>query len=390
MVEKKLVSVIIPAFNVGGYIEKCVHSVIFQEYKNIEVIIIDDGSEDNTLAVCKKISNEDKRIKVISQQNKGVVVARQVGVENASGDYVIFIDGDDWIESSMIAHMVEHMNDADMISVGTIFDGENSSFEMLDRYKEGEYFGGKLEKILETMIYNNEDHFLHPLRSSIWAKMYRRDLTIRVHGLIDSKLKFAEDGAFLYLYMLECKKIVVSHKCFYHYVQRRGSLMNTRGSFFLQYIQDAYHFMYAFFEKIDKYDLKFQLQEWLVNNLIISINERMDFDERCYIPEYVFDTDGLDGYSIILYGAGRVGKNFYYLRKKIGINIVAWVDRNAENLCKQGLQVCGLELGLQCEFDYIYIAIENRKIAMEVKKQLEGMGIPKEKIIWRKPYKFVI
>ena len=100
-----MVSIIIPAYNAEKYIEQCIDSIISQTYKNIEVIIVNDGSTDNTLAICEKYAKEDKRIKIVKKKNEGVSKARNDGIKIATGKYIMFIDSDDYIDDDYIEIM---------------------------------------------------------------------------------------------------------------------------------------------------------------------------------------------------------------------------------------------------------------------------------------------
>ena len=106
--EKKIpkVTVIVPVYNIATYIEECINSILNQTFKELEIMIIDDGSIDGSSEICDKFAVNDKRVKVIHQENIGVVAARGVGVNAASGQYISFIDGDDWIESDMIESLL--------------------------------------------------------------------------------------------------------------------------------------------------------------------------------------------------------------------------------------------------------------------------------------------
>ncbi len=101
------ISLIVPVYNGEKTIEKCINSILNQTYRNIEVIIIDDGSTDNTYEICKNMQNKDNRIQLIKQNNKGPSLARNVGIEYAQGKYIQFVDADDWLEPSIIAECVK-------------------------------------------------------------------------------------------------------------------------------------------------------------------------------------------------------------------------------------------------------------------------------------------
>ena len=124
------VSIIIPVYNTGNYLYKCVESVLNQTYKDIEIIIIDDGSKEETAQICDEIAKEDKRIRLIHKQNEGVSVARNIGLDMVTGDYVGFIDSDEWIDldmfESLVCEMEEYDADIVMCDATTIWDnGKN-------------------------------------------------------------------------------------------------------------------------------------------------------------------------------------------------------------------------------------------------------------------------
>lgn len=98
-----LISVVVPVYNVEQYLEQCVESIRQQTYRNLEIILVDDGSPDNCPKICDILAQKDKRIKVIHKENTGTADARNIGVEQANGDYIIFVDGDDWIHKDLIS-----------------------------------------------------------------------------------------------------------------------------------------------------------------------------------------------------------------------------------------------------------------------------------------------
>src|SRR3989339_194775 len=102
----KMISVIIPCYNVENYIEQCLESIINQSYKDIQIICVDDGSADNTPDILSKYSAKDVRIQIITQHNHGISAARNTGLQIASGDYIAFVDGDDWLETDAFEHVL--------------------------------------------------------------------------------------------------------------------------------------------------------------------------------------------------------------------------------------------------------------------------------------------
>lgn len=124
----KMISIIVPVYNVEKYLEKCINSILGQTYENLELILINDGSNDGSEAICQKYINLDKRIKFITQENYGVSVARNRGLEIARGSYLLFVDSDDWLERNACQVLVETIN---KFKVDVVI------FEMQKHYESG-------------------------------------------------------------------------------------------------------------------------------------------------------------------------------------------------------------------------------------------------------------
>ena len=122
-----LISIIVPAYNVGIYIEDCLNSLLNQTYKNLEIIVIDDGSKDTTADISDELSVRDKRIKVFHTCNFGVSYARNIGLDNANGDYIGFVDADDWVDTDMYEKLLQEIIEkgADASGGGYIREDEN-------------------------------------------------------------------------------------------------------------------------------------------------------------------------------------------------------------------------------------------------------------------------
>ena len=115
----KKITVIVPVYNTKKFLTRCVNSILKQSYENLEVIIIDDGSTDGSAQVCDELSKSDKRVRVIHQKNKGIATTRNIGIENATGYYISFVDSDDYLEKDLYKNLYKSM----IISMQTIFLG---------------------------------------------------------------------------------------------------------------------------------------------------------------------------------------------------------------------------------------------------------------------------
>lgn len=385
-----LVSVIVPVYNVRSYIVECLESIRNQTYRNLEIIIIDDGSTDGTGEYCDTAAAMDDRICVLHQENGGVVSARGAGICFSHGTYTAFVDGDDWIEPGMIEKLVEQIGTYDMASVGVYQEqSPDCLIERVDRFPAGVYAGEeRMRYLFGKMIYDQESGILQPMTSWIYNKLYISSRVKTVHERVGKDLIFAEDSVFLYLYMLECDSIVICDQCFYHYRYREGSAIHKSNVHMLADINKVYLALLDTFRAhpLGK-ELLFQLQRWVVLRVCLAMNEAMEFDQRIHIPGFVADVKGLEGKRIVLYGAGRVGQDTYRQLMQFGYCVVFWADRAYRRHREKGLDVRSPSEITGKTFDVVMIAIDDEKIAREIESALTESGIPAEKIVWNKPMK---
>lgn len=210
----ELISVIIPIYNMEKYLKKCVWSVINQSYKNIEILLIDDGSKDNSPQICDEFLQIDERIKVFHKKNGGLSDAKNYGIKKATGDYITFVDADDWIESNMYEEMLLKMKkeNADISICGRYIDYENGRSIKWNNPNEI-----KMNKE-EALIYLNS---FYKFDMASWDKIYKKEL---FNGIEFPYGKKCEDAYTTYLLFAKCKKIIYIPECFYHYFQRKGSI----------------------------------------------------------------------------------------------------------------------------------------------------------------------
>lgn len=210
-----LISVIIPVYNVEKYLKKCIESVIYQSYDNLEIIIIDDGSKDNSGKICDEYANKDKRIIVIHKKNEGVSKARNIGIEMAKGKYVAFIDSDDFIDKDYIKTLYNQCeNDESDLSICGTKD-INSNEDVLRKSKKYKKSINSEEGMKELL---NEKYYT----CVVWAKMYRKELFEDIRFNEDTKI--AEDLEIIYKLIGKSKRISVNtFKNLYFYRIREDS-----------------------------------------------------------------------------------------------------------------------------------------------------------------------
>lgn len=206
-----------PAFNVESYIAKCMDSLLIQTYRNIELIIINDGSTDKTKKIIMEKSYKDNRIRVINQKNLGVSNARNKGIEVSNGKFVLFVDPDDWIESNTIEHYVDLYNKhgkPDIVINGFVMEYETNhsdlSIHVIEEAKEMclEEFKQEFPRLLKK-------NFL----ATPWNKLYKKDI------IFENNIKFPniknEDLAFNFDYLLNCSKFSIGNNSDYHWLRDR-------------------------------------------------------------------------------------------------------------------------------------------------------------------------
>lgn len=212
---ENLISIIIPVYNVEKYVRKCVESVIDQSYKNIEIIIIDDGTKDNSGKICDEYAEKDTRITVIHKINEGVSKARNVGIEKANGKYITFVDADDFIDKDYIKKLYDQCiaSNADLSICGTKdIDSNENILKVSKKYRNIINSEEAMKELLNEKYYT----------CVVWAKMYKKELFKDIQ--FNEKTKIAEDLEVLYRIIGKSKTINVdTFENLYYYRIRENS-----------------------------------------------------------------------------------------------------------------------------------------------------------------------
>lgn len=388
--DKGLVSVVVPVYNVKAYLEKCINSILNQTYENLEIIIVDDGSTDGSSDICDQFLKKDNRVFVIHKENGGVVSARQAGIDKAKGEYVIAIDSDDWIEPIMISELytLAIENDADIVSSGYYRESGDTYGIVIDGIKEGVYSDDNKEFLYHNMFwYGNSDKI--GIIGSISTKLIKLSLLKKIHSKISNRICYSEDLAAIYGCCVHAEIIVVTHMVYYHYIMRAGSAIFSIIPYYFRDINDIYLFLKKEFEdSIYREILIKQLDLLMVKWAFWGLNYYLGLNKEMSIPYYDFDRTIIEkDAKIILYSAGKVGQSYY---KQICIdklyNVVAWVDKKYLFYQEQGLNVSAIEVIKDSEYDYILLAFKEESLAESVKESLKAeYDIAEKKFIWFKP-----
>lgn len=213
------VSVIIPVYNVEKYLPRCIKSVLDQTYQDLEIILVDDGTKDNSGIMCDEYATKDNRIRVIHKENGGLSSARNSGIEIATGDAVFFLDSDDYLSTECIEKMVYLMeeNDADISIIQMKYIPENQNDECAEKEIENVVVMNS-EKAIEESLYQRLYTCCAP------AKLYKRDVVGNIRFPLG---RISEDLATCHLFLNNANKIVYSNYYGYYYRQHESSIMHV-------------------------------------------------------------------------------------------------------------------------------------------------------------------
>lgn len=367
-----LVSVIIPVYNVEKYLEECLNSVINQTYRNLEIILVDDGSTDNSSFICDKYVGTDDRIIVIHQKNMGLVGARKSGVLAATGDIATFVDSDDWLDLNMYEVMVKEMAEsgADIVTSGLIREYERHFVSDMESIEPGTYSGEILEKVIKSNFIDTEKFFKSNISMHIYNKLFERKLLLKNELLIPENISIAEDAACVYPCILDADKITVIDRCFYHYRIRSNSIMGQSNDTDIIKIKALYQYLYHRFNSYpSKLDLERQLRLLIIYCVLLVSPRKLMTNRKDYLYYY---PEVKKGMKIIIYGTGRAGRALMkILNHSKDYEIVGWIDKN--NL------ECDFS---QLEYDYVIIAVYLYSAYEDIYRDLIHRGVSKNKIAY--------
>lgn len=246
---KVKVSIIVPVYKVEKYLNRCVDSIINQTYKNIEIILVDDESPDNCGKMCEKYAKKDQRIKTYHKKNGGLSDARNYGLKYAKGEYIAYVDSDDYIEPKMIEILVNAIekNNADIAMCGTKVVGDYSTYN--NKWFDNDLVLNK-EEALKALLENRI------ITSHAWNKLYRKEIIKKYPW---PKGRLYEDIRIMHNVFKSCQKIAICKEYLYDYYQREDSICNNKN------LANEFEYVDAFITRYE--DIK---------------NDSKEYEEICY------------------------------------------------------------------------------------------------------------
>lgn len=203
-------SVIVPIYKVEKYLSECIESILGQTYRNLEIILVDDGGNDKCPLICDRYAEKDKRVKVIHKENGGLVSARKAGLKAASGEYIAFVDGDDSIDECMYETMcpIAERTNADIVIEGFKFIYPDKVVTWKDNVPAGEYDKRRLEQYIYPVMMCHDNKLTRNVAPAIWNKIFKKELLNNILGEMNEGIRDGEDAAVTYPCLLSAEKVV--------------------------------------------------------------------------------------------------------------------------------------------------------------------------------------
>ncbi len=231
------ISVIVPVYNVENYLKQCIDSIINQTFKDIEIICVNDGSTDSSRAILEEYKQKDQRIKIIDKENGGLSSARNVGLKEASGKFISFIDSDDWVDITMLEKLYKNITDLNSdISICAVHQYDETTKETKDNDK---YFNlGYFDETFDNRAFSYLDTkpFIMDVCVMAWNKLYRKSLIDECNARFPDGLIW-EDGPFFFSIFFKTQRVSIIRDFLYYYrINRTGSIIQKGGIQFLDII----------------------------------------------------------------------------------------------------------------------------------------------------------
>lgn len=211
-----MISIIVPVYKAEKYLSRCVDSLLAQTYTNFELLLIDDGSPDKSGVICDEYALKDSRVRVFHKENGGVSSARNLGLENARGEWITFIDSDDWIKNEFLEKLLVDF-DIDLCVGGNVC-SSGCYMKLHDRLYDRKIITNFIKQYLPTQL-------LH----TVWGKLLKREIIIKNNIRFSEDVRFGEDTLFSYQYLCHCNSIMTVSYCGYNYMEATvGWVQNSR------------------------------------------------------------------------------------------------------------------------------------------------------------------
>ena len=377
----ELLSIIIPVYNVEEYLPQCIESVLGQTYRELEVILVNDGSTDSSPDICDAYAKKDSRIVVIHKENGGQDSARKAGIRAAHGEYIGYVDSDDWIEPEMYERLMSYASeyDVDVVESGVIDSWEDKHKQRRPFLPEGCFKDKDFrEKIAPYIVYSGV-FFKHGIFPYLVSKIFRKQTIIGYQLMDEPTNNLVDDVMCTFPCVYNSASLYITHECFYHYRVRGNSTKRNIRKDIYPLVKKYHKEWKSRFSAFADSNIEKQVDHFLMYLLLAKAIGVFDQNDRDNILK-PFGSVSKDK-RLVLYGAGTVGIHLKSYLDSCGVDTVLWVDKNYEQL-QSAYAVSAPSEMCSVDFDCVILAILNADAAESARADLRSMGIADEKIMW--------
>lgn len=321
------ISIVVPCYNCEETLEMCVQSLTNQTYGDFEIILVDDGSTDATGILCDRLMEKNQRIQVIHQKNMGLMAAWKRGVAQASGEYVIFVDSDDWIERDLLEKLQEIINNTgvDVISYGIMLDYSDGRSACRDNHiREGYYDKAAIEKEIWPFYFGIDRMGTMAILPSRCNKAVKKELLIKNINMLKDSLSIGEDDVTSFMLILDADSLYnVKEYYAYHYCRRAGSMLNIYNTDTMKKFIDVRNELLVIAEN-KEYPYEWQVYLNFLENILMVIKKTIvdmgyqTSDIKKYLQEMleIEDVQAILKNKNISHRVGKQEKAFVFLLSK--------------------------------------------------------------------------
>ena len=378
--EKRL-SIIIPVYNTSEYLRECLNSVVVQVNEDMEMILVDDGSTDDSGSICDEYAAKYDFVRVFHIENHGQSFARKIGVTAAKGEYIGFVDSDDWIDGNMYGEMLDYAvkNSLDMTCCGLVYEKRNLITQRYNDTEPGVYDYEDIQrKILPGVLAFGTDYSAdRKIEPHLVDKLIKKEIIVKVLSTINEQIYWGEDALSVLKCVLLSNRMGILEQSFYHYRVHNASISIKKDVRAIGSYQRLLHDLLKLAEQSDK--IYGQVKYYAVTALrdMLRIGLGVNSEKFWLFPFEDFRM----GHAIALYGAGNVGNCYYNQVCETGYfrRVDLYDSNRISERVKRAAELCS------ADDDEILITVESEETAQSIKRMPMERGIPEDKLYWKKP-----
>lgn len=364
-----MISVIVPIYNAEKYLDKCLTSIVNQTYSDIEIILVNDGSTDESLAICEKYKQADNRIVIINKHNEGLVRARKDGIRMAKGKYITFVDADDWIDITTYEKV--YTGTADIIAYGLMEEYVHCSKSKINKIEQGIYNKKEIRSKIIPRMLSTEVFFEFGLLPNLCCKLIKKSLLLEIIEDVSDIVTIGEDADFFFRIVYKAESLLIKTDTPYHYRQHPESMMRTGLS--EERVKALYQDLYNIKEAVGVLEWEAQLNRYITFVMLLKRPDK--------VIRLIDEMKGLKG-KVVIYGAGAFGKGIYNeLKQNMKVKEIVMVDKQWEYLSQEQIIIENPKRIVNMNPDKVIITILNENICNYAKEYLIGLGVGIDTII---------